>query len=42
MNEPKVRVDSFWGDLAKALLLRPVYREPAKEEDQKGDGDCAK
>lgn len=30
MNESKFRVDSFWGDVANALLLRPPYREPAQ------------
>jgi hypothetical protein len=29
MSEPKVKSDSFWADLANALMLRPVYRRPA-------------
>lgn len=36
MNEPKVRVDSFWGDLVNALLLRPPFREPAQPVKNKG------
>lgn len=27
MNKPLILKDSFWGDLANALLLRPPYRE---------------
>jgi hypothetical protein len=32
MSGPKIRVDSFWGDLANALVLSPVYREPVQPE----------
>lgn len=38
MSGAKVRVDSFWGDLANSLLLSPPFREvaqPAKDSDQK-------
>lgn len=28
----KIKVDSFWGDLANALLLSPVHREPKKKD----------
>lgn len=28
MSEAKVRKDSFWGDVANALLLSPPYRKP--------------
>jgi hypothetical protein len=35
-NKPKVEKDSFGGDLANAVLLRPVYRKP------KGIADPAK
>lgn len=27
-ESPKVRSDSFWGDLTNTLLLKPVYRQP--------------
>ena len=45
MSGAKVRVDSFLGDLANALLLSPPYREPAqpaKHECQNCNCDCVK
>lgn len=30
MSDAKVRKDSFWGDLANALLLSPPYRKPVQ------------
>lgn len=33
-EQPKVKVDSFKGDLINGLLLRPVYRRP-KDESKK-------
>lgn len=30
MSKAKVRSDSFWGDLANALVLSPVHRKPIR------------
>lgn len=34
-NKPKIKADTFMGDLVNALLLRPPYRKP---EEPKGYG----
>ncbi|MFK0005086.1 hypothetical protein [Paenarthrobacter sp. NPDC090522] len=37
-NKPRVKKDSFWGDLANALLLSPVHRKPLKSSGETQQG----
>lgn len=39
MKGPKIKLDTFGADLANALMLRPVYRKPAKRTHPNCDSD---